>query len=176
MLSWAPWIVVTPGRTTSSTPSATRQRTAASVTTETGGRVNDHIIEGVLQRLKDLLGRGGRPAALWVRRDGADRQDRDAGVLHPDECGGQCIFLMGGDDIRQARAAARDAQIAETADLRMSQSTSTTRLPEEASVMARLTATLVLPSSGTEEVIRMVLQLPEAERNPDWCAGTYRPR
>ncbi len=52
---------------------------------------------------------------------------------------------MGGDDIRQARAAARDAQIAETADLRMSQSTSTTRLPEEASVMARLTATWSCP-------------------------------
>ena len=52
LLSWAPWIVVTPGRTTSSTPSATRQRTAASVTTETGGRVNDHIVEAFCSALK----------------------------------------------------------------------------------------------------------------------------
>ena len=44
-----------------------------------GGRVNDHIIEGVLQRLKDLLGRGGGQQLCGVRRDGADRQDRDAG-------------------------------------------------------------------------------------------------
>ena len=31
--------------------------------------------------------------------------------------------------------------------------------------MARLMATLLLPSSGTEEVIKMVLQLLVAERN-----------